>query len=189
MPSANRRAALQLLAPPTRPPRPPYFPSRRLPRRPGERREPLALPVLPDEFAAAVKARGLELACAIELCLERALVLRDLADLGLTAAYPKLLAAAAETPIRRALAPAKANYLQMLIAALDHPVTHDGERTRTDAIVDVPLRLFPRVLDVAEAALLGPDELAQALRLEIASTSDGRTMSEWAALAALRLSL
>jgi hypothetical protein len=183
------RAALQLVAQPLRPDRLPYVPARRLPRRPGERREPLALPPLSPALVAAVTACGLELGCAVELCLERALVIADLEEHGLAALYPRLLELAAIAEVRRALPPAKARYLQMLLAARERPPTLLEEQGVREAVIDVPMRLFPRVHDVADHPALTPRDLDEALQLEVAATSDGRVMSEWAALAALRLSL
>jgi hypothetical protein len=165
-------------------------PTRRLPRRPGERREPLTLPRLPNNLAVAAEARGLELSCAVELCLERALVLRDLADLDRLGLYARVLDRAARTPVRRPLSPAKARYLQMLVTARDRPPVPSGaDSSKNKAVVDVPLRLFPRVLDIVDEAILGDCDLHAALQIEIAAVSDGRTMSEWAAFAALHLSL
>lgn len=91
---SDRRTALQLLAPLTRPPRPPHVPARRLPRRPGERREPILVRGVSHSLAGAAAARGLELGCAVELCLERSLVLRDLDAVRLASLYPRLLAVA-----------------------------------------------------------------------------------------------
>jgi hypothetical protein len=159
-----------------------------LPRRPGERREPLLLHGVPRSLASAAAERGLELGCAIELCLERALVLRDLEAVGRASLYPRLLALAEPARVRRALPQAKARYLQFLVGARERSRggSHDG--CGGDVTIDVPLRLFPRVVDVAEDADLDATALCEALRLEIAAVSDGRTMSEWAALAALALS-
>ncbi len=197
---SNRRSArarLQLLTPLARPARPPYLPPRRLPRRPGERREPLSVDLSPA-LAAAAAAHGLDLACAAELCLERALIAADLVTLGRRQLLQALLALVGSATVNRPLPPAKARYLQMLLAARagalptaapDAPIAI-GTDGAGDTIVDVPLRLFPRVLDVAEQlTACGAEELIEALALEIAAVSDGRTMSEWAALAALRLSL
>jgi hypothetical protein len=182
------RARLQLLAPPARPARPPYIPPRRMTRRPGERREPLSVQV-PLVLAAAAAERQLDAACAAELCLERALVVADLAALGRSGLYKPLLVAAPEATVTRPLPGAKARYLQMLLAArLYKRATADT--TDGNSVVDVPLRLFPRVIEVVDQLTASGDaELAEALELEIAAVSDGRTMCEWAALAALRLSL
>jgi hypothetical protein len=120
---------------------------------------------------------------------------RDLSEVGRLEVYPSLLEVATTTTVARALPGAKARYLQMLIVA-----ARDGEAVlktailevesdTTDAVVDVPLRLFPRVQDVTVPATFGATQLAEGLQLEIAAVSDGRTMSEWAVLAALRLSL
>lgn len=184
-----RRAALHLVAQPVRPARPPYVPAQRLPRRPGERREPLALHPLPSALVAAAAARGLELGCAVELCLERALVIADLEEHSLALLYPRLLELAAIAEVRQALPPAKAHYLQVLLAARERPATPLEEQAAREAVIDVPLRLFPRVHDVVDHLVLAPHDLDEALQLEIAAISDGRLMSEWAAYAALRLSL
>jgi hypothetical protein len=163
-------------------------PPRRLPRRPGERREPLALPNLPTALVVAATASQLELGCAIELCLERALVVRDLSELGRSDLYPPLLELVASARIRRGLPTAKARYLQTLLAARERPgFMPDSERGGSDTVVDVPLRLFPRVLDVVNEGF-DAQQLDEAIRLEVAAVADGRTMSEWAALSALRLS-
>lgn len=140
---------------------------------------------------AAATARGLDAGCAVELCLERALLLNDLESLGGQHLYNRLLADAAIAPVRQALPAVKARYLQMLLAARDRiPAAPDEAVAPTDPVIDVPLRLFPRVTSVADAITRArADDLDQALTLEIAGISDGRTMSEWAALAALRFSL
>lgn len=103
--------------------------------------------------------------------------------------YPRLLAFADAASVRRALPAAKATYLQMLLVARSRSATlPDPQNGISDMVVDVPLRLFPRVIDVVtEMDAVGPLQLDEALRLEVAAASDGRTMSEWAALAALGL--
>lgn len=117
-------------------------------------------------------------------------MIRDLTELDHLAIYPRLLEVAASTPVSRALPPAKARYLRMLVAARDRTAVVDADSAADETVVDVPLRLFPRVLDAVDLiASAGTDQLAEALRLEIAAVSDGRMMSEWAPLAALRLSL
>jgi hypothetical protein len=124
---------------------------------------------------------------AVELCLERALVLRDLAALP-ASILDQLLAEAATATIVRSLPPAKSRYLQLLLSARTHtPVWAFDVKRGVEQIADVPLRLFPRVLDVANLERQGDRELEQSLGLEIAAASEGRTMSEWAALRALRL--
>jgi hypothetical protein len=148
----------------------------------------MALSRLPGALASAAAARNLDLGCAVELCLERALVVRDLADVGLLATYPRLLEFAGSARVERALPPSKSRYLQMLLAALDRPTPLDRDGDATDAVIDVPVRLFPRVLDLGDGSPLGACELDEALRLEVAAASNGRPMSEWAAVAALRLS-
>jgi len=183
----GRRRALELIAAPPRPARPPHIPARRLPRRPGERREPLLLPHLPSSLASAAADRGLELGCAVELCLERAVVLEDLTELGIVSLFPRLLALCEVARVRRALPPAKARYLQVLLGARERRLECAGRGGAGSVTVDVPMRLFPRVLDAVPSAELSAIALAQALELEIAAVSEGRTMIEWTALAALTL--
>lgn len=138
----------------------------------------------------AAREHGLDPAAAAELCFERALVRADLTAIGRCDLYQPLLAVARVTSVTRPLPPAKAQYLRMLLAARDRRDGADAAADGGKIGVDVPLRLFPRVLDVAhEIASFGDRELEEALTLEIAAVSDGRTMSEWAVLAALRLSL
>jgi hypothetical protein len=160
-----------------------------MPRRPGERREPLSTRVCAALVAAAAR-RGLEPDCAAELCLERALVIADLAALGRAEFYEQLLALAERTTLTLPLPGAKADYLQMLLASRGRQqVPGIATGTALETIVNVPLRLFPRVADIAyNLASSGEEELVEALALEIGAVSEGRTMSEWAALAALRLS-
>jgi hypothetical protein len=140
-------------------------------------------------LALAVANSNLDTSCAVELCLERALVVHDLAAVGYPQLYERLLTVAGKIPVRRALPAAKARYLQMLIAARDLDPLHATADGASGAIVDVPYRLFPRVTAIVdEIVSAGVDHLAEALTLEIAAVADGRTMSEWTALAALRLS-
>jgi hypothetical protein len=187
--SRARRATLRLLAPPMRPARAPYVPSSRMPRRPGERREPLTLPGLPPGLTTAAARYGLDVGCVAELCLERSLLVRDLRELGRSAMYPRLIETAAVTGIRRALPAARARYIQMLLAATHRgPSGAEREPATTDVVIDVPLRLFPRVLDVVADTAFEPTEVRDALKFEIAAASEGRSMSEWAALTTLRLS-
>jgi hypothetical protein len=185
----SERARLQLLAAPQRSGRVRYVAPRRMPRRPGERREPLSVQLELPLLKAACE-RGLAPATAAELCLERALVRADLAELQQLGIYVRLVGVAAATTVSRSLPQSKALYLRLLLLARDGVEVADGVGADLDTGIDVPLRLFPRVLDVVEElAGCGHLELGEALTLEIAAVSQGRTMTEWAALAALRLSL
>jgi hypothetical protein len=180
------RARLQLLSPPTRPSRVAYVPSRRVPRRPGERREPLSIDV-PRCLRELADARGIDPACAAELCLERALVLSDLAAVDCSNLYDELLKRASSAPITLPLPGAAASYLQTLLVARDHRDLA-ASAAPDQMPLTVALRLFPRVYSVIdELGRFGEVELGQALALEIAAVANGRTMSEWAAVAALML--
>ena len=179
-------ARLELLSPPARPSHVTYVPSRRVPRRPGERREPLSIDV-PPGLRELAEARGIDPACAAELCLERALVLSDLAAVDCSHLYEELLKRASSAPITLPQPGATASYLQTLIAARDHRDL--AASAAPDQVpLTVALRLFPRVYSVIdELGRVGEIEVDQALALEIAAVANGRTMSEWAAFAALKL--
>jgi hypothetical protein len=180
---------LRLLEPPERSRRPSYIPGRFPPRRPGERREPLSVRV-GGELVSAAGGRGLSVEAAAELCLERALIVGDLVAAGCVVLLPRLIVEATATSVARSLPVAKAHYLRLLLTAREHAAAASTlENSSGDRTVDVSLRLFPRVLEVVNLDRCGDSELREALQLEIAAVSDGRTMSEWAALTALRVSV
>lgn len=158
-------------------------PAPRTTNRPGDRRDPVPFEVGPEavELARAAADRGLDFDQAACLLVERALVLDDAASLGLSegeALSP--LRAAAERPDRVALPPSLARYARSLIDR--RPLT-SGERTvEGPRYVALPVRLTARVTRLDLAAVLVAEHLDEAIRLEAAAASSGRTLSEWALL-------
>jgi hypothetical protein len=148
-------------------------------RRPGERREPISL-VVPPSFARAAREIGLPLALAVELALERAVAEAELRAVGCAELWPEIVAVARLATVTAA-APTHARYLRALTLG-----RHQTEETDADeCVLEAPLRLFPRVLDVyAETALTG-DRLGEALALEVAAVGSGRLIIEWVLLQAL----
>jgi hypothetical protein len=149
-------------------------------RRPGERREPLLIEIGPGPFLEAVGAYGLGIPAAIELTFEFELVRRDLAELGKAFAVPALAEDPEEARISSPIAAPMAGYLRTLWNL--RPRTIDP--LELEAPIDVPLRLFPRVLEIDPREALTPSRLGQALSLERAAVAAGRTMSEYALLIA-----
>lgn len=154
--------------------------------RAGDRHEPWTLPASPAlrALAEAALAAGIELELALRLCLERALVVADLRAVGVEVA--RLDSLAARACVSGALDAADCAYLRRLTRREDA----GSARPLGDAIiVGLPSRLTARLLAA------GPEELLEragldveaALSWEIAAVLDGRTISEWAPLAALRV--
>jgi hypothetical protein len=162
---------------------PPPGPRLPLGRRPGERREPLHIDDIPDAFVAATAALGLSVACALEIALELELVRRDLAALGRKRGLEGLLRQAESERISGAVAAPLAPYLRQLWRTRPRSL----DPLELEEPIDVPLRFFPRVLSVATTGALVPERLGQALILERAAVSAGRTMTEYALLHAAAL--
>ncbi len=161
--------------PPTAPPVP-------LGRRPGERREPF-LPEIPDTFGPAAAAHGLSLPCAVEITLEIELVYLDLAAHGQENKFDQLLRQAETERITGSVAAPLANYLRQLWTTR----ARSFDPLELEEPIDVPLRLYPRVLNVDTAQVLTRLRLGKALVLERAAVSAGRTMTEYALLRAAAL--
>lgn len=168
--------------------------------RAGDRHEPWTLPAgdALHALADAAAAAGVEFELAVRLCVERALVREDLRAAGADLARLDALAAAAD--VAAPVNAADCAYLRRLTRRDPAP----QRRELGDAvIVGLPARLSARLL-TALPALAGEapggaaaealdDLLADAnadvesaLAWEIAAVLDGRTISEWAPLAALR---
>jgi hypothetical protein len=113
--------------------------------------------------------------------------MQDLVECGASELYPRILEMADRAEVHAALPPAKSRYLQMLLAARARSFAENPEAITEHAAVDVPLRLFPRVVEIAATADFSPQALDEAVRLEVAATSAGRLMSEWALLRAFLL--
>ncbi|HST40086.1 MAG TPA: hypothetical protein VLK58_11280 [Conexibacter sp.] len=168
--------------------------------RAGDRHEPWTLPAgdALHALADAAATAGVEFELAVRLCVERALVREDLRAAGADVARLDALAAAAV--VAAPVDAADCAYLRRLTRREPAP----QRRTLGDAvIVGLPARLSARLL-AALPALTGeePDgaaaaalddlladanaDVASALAWEIAAVLDGRTISEWAPLAAMR---
>lgn len=122
----------------------------------------------------------MDIPVAVELALERALAFADLRQAGASDSWVAILAVARTTQITAVAAP-YAGYLRALtFGRLGHAATRDAA-----TIVDVPLRLFPRITAIDPADALTVAKLEEALLLEIAAISTGRLMTEWVLSAAL----
>jgi hypothetical protein len=144
--------------------------------RPGQRREPLTGFTVDERFAGAAAARGLTAAAAVELALERALVLTDLEELGRLQLFPALLEQAHNQRFVTPLPEPFRRYRQSLLGA-EPRALDDGE---LELPIVVPLRLFPRVLSLDYLRALVVNALDEAVILELASLCAGRTMTEYA---------
>ncbi|MDW5597224.1 hypothetical protein VSS74_22950 [Conexibacter stalactiti] len=150
--------------------------------RAGDRHEPWTLPVggALAAVADAAATAGVEFELAVRLCAEAALVRDDLRAVGAGVGALDALAGAAVVATR--VDASDCAYLRRL--------TRRGaqeRRTLGDAvIVGLPARLSARLLAVDVDDLLANADVESALAWEIAAVLDGRTISEWAPLAALR---
>jgi hypothetical protein len=166
---------------PAPPPVPTFKPNR--PVRPGERREPLPTLTIDLRFADAAATRGLSVAVAVELALERALVLADLELVGQGDRYADLLSSARN---QRFVAPLAAPYRHYRSALRDRS-PRDLDKDELNEPTAVPLRLFPRVLEIDYELALDPSVIDDAVALELAALCAGRTMSEYGLLFAAAL--
>jgi hypothetical protein len=162
--------------------------------RAGDRHEPWTLPAGSAMQALAAQAAdaGVELELAVRLCVEAALAHADLRAAGIGAAgsdaHPaggglaQLDALAAAASVTTRVDACDCAYLRRLTRRGAHE-----RRTLGDAvIVGLPARLSGRLLDADLDALLANADVGSALAWEIAAVLDGRTISEWAPLTALR---
>jgi hypothetical protein len=145
------------------------------PVRPGDVRHPLPEAAPAELFARASADRGIALAAAVELALERALVADELRQCT-DGAYERLLARAAREPFARPLLGPYRRYFD----ALRHPVAEPFDIAALQRPVSVPLRLFPQVLDLDPPTALTPTLLHEAVTLELGALRANRTMTEYA---------
>ncbi len=143
--------------------------------RPGERREPLTDITIEEPFAREAVARGLTVAVAVELVLERALVLADMEELGLLRLFPNVLEQARG---QRFVAPLPAPFRRYR-ESLRRGEPRELEAEELERPATVPLRFFPRVLSVDYSRALVAGSIDEALVLELAALCAGRTMSEY----------
>jgi len=154
-------------------------------RRPGERREPVSL-ALPPAFVAAALELGLTVPLAVELSLERTIARAELTACGREDLWSRIVAAARATRVE-SVASTYARYMRSL--TVGRRQAHAASATTASSgPIDVPLRLFPRVLTIDQADALTSCSLQEALLLEVAALASGRLMTEWVALTALGLS-
>jgi hypothetical protein len=126
---------------------------------------------------------ALPLPLAVELALERAVAYAELRGAGSAGLWPTVVAAARGSTIV-AVAPTHTRYLRALTFGRLRMNTPNASDTG-DQPLDVAVRLFPRVLEVAPEEALTTAALAEALVLEIAAVGSGRLMIEWVLLRAL----
>lgn len=153
---------------------PAYRPT--LPLRPGERREPIIDLRVERQFATAAASRGLTLGTAVELTLERALVIADLESLNRSDLFNSLLGNAKQ---QRFIAPLPGPYRRYR-ASLLQTEPRELDEDELDEPKVVPLRFFPRVLEINYAEALTADAIDEGRTLELAALCAGRTMSEYA---------
>jgi hypothetical protein len=150
--------------------------------RAGDRHDPWTFAATPRlrALAAAAAALGVDLSLAVRVVIERELALGDLHALAVDPAPLDGIARAAH--VDRALDAASAAYVRRLSGG-------DGAEPRAlgeQVTIGLPLRLSTRLSRAgALDALLG-DAVGDALAWELAAVMQGRTISEWAALTALR---
>lgn len=165
---------LQIVPPP--PPMPTFRPGP--PVRPGQRREPLLALTVGISFATAAADRGLSLGVAIELALERALVFADLKLIRQADRFADLLVAAQRQRFVAPLPGAYGRYQASLLRTRRHRLNN----VELDEPVAVPLRFFPRILELDYDEALDPMAIDEAVALELAALCSGRTMTEYALL-------
>jgi hypothetical protein len=117
-------------------------------------------------------------AVATELTVERALVLEDFQLIHQTDLYPGLVAAAAQQRFSAPLQGSFRRYRASLLAV----APRQGDNAELEATLTVPLRFFPRVLNLDYARAFNAEALEEAISLELGALCVGRTMSEYALL-------
>ena len=154
--------------------------------RAGDRREPLQVNVDHGlaRFLDVAATAGLEPSCAITLGLERALAIASCENAGYEpdAVEALLDDAAANARVEHMKNSQDARYLRQLCA---------GPRVQLPGVWGRPLALaLPgRIIDRARALRrpwpLAPEHIDQMVVWEVAATTAGLTMTEWAALTVL----
>jgi hypothetical protein len=151
--------------------------------RAGDRLEPWALPAtsVVARLAERAAAAGLDPDLAVRLCVEVALAQVTLRQVGVD---PQTVDRLAEAPrFQRRLDDRDAAYARRLTHAAGDP---QPGPTRSLATVGLPLRLTAQLHDVDLTDLLRDADPVQARSWELTALAEGRTISEWALLAALR---
>lgn len=150
--------------------------------RPGDRHEPWTLSAdrALCRIAEDAVRLGLDFELAIRLVVETALTARDLLAAGVGLA--SIDEQAKRTRVRRPVDAAGSSYLRRLLRE------ELGETPVLGSTVNVglPMRLTARLLGADLHDLLAGANVPRAREWEIAALSEGMTLSEWAAWAALR---
>jgi hypothetical protein len=150
--------------------------------RAGDRHEPWTLQATPalERVATVASRAGIDFDLAVRLCVESALAAADLRETGLEPAM--LDRAALGARVGDELEDRDAAYLRRLVR-----VSPCAPRpTAAGATVGLPVRLTARLLGTSLDALLETTDPVRAVAWELSALLEGRTISEWAPLAALR---
>lgn len=152
--------------------------------RPGDRCEPwpAADACLPAALPRAAASARISLALAVIVSVERALIVDDIAELGLEWLIDDLDEAASAARVQVELAEPSSAYLRALDGAPGTAPLPRGD-------LRLPMRLIDRTARRDPKRLIDPAALGSAVRWERAAVLSGRTMSDWAGgamLAALR---
>jgi len=150
--------------------------------RPSDRLEPWRTG--PEAHAALARAAARERVdadLAAILVVERALLEADLRERGLDFLTTALDARARSTTVEVALSEGQRAYLRVLCEPRVRAAATAG------GLLAIPMRLTERIDAETLDEHVQPELLSSALLWERAAVACGRTMSEWAALAALDL--
>lgn len=150
--------------------------------RPGDHHQLVLVPASPalGRFAAAAAAAGLVLHQGLALCVERRLLLDDVAAAGFdpTWAVEALDAAATGAVARLPLSAAVANYVRALAA----PPARSSELGTGPLRIMLPIRLVDRARQMGITRALEPEAIEAAMAWERAAALQGQTMSAWGLL-------
>ena len=133
-----------------------------------------------DADRAVAGRSGIEFELAARLCVESALAAADLRETGLEPALLDRVALHAR--VGGELDDRDAAYLRRLVRVSPYaPASTAGT-----VVVGLPLRLTARLLRTSIDGLLESADPVRAVAWELSALLEGRTISEWAPLAALR---
>jgi hypothetical protein len=150
--------------------------------RAGDRNEPWSLQASPALARVATVAgrEGIDFELAVRLCVESALAAADVLQAGVDAELLDRVALRAR--VGSELDDRDAAYLRRLTRVSPYR----PQPTAAGVRVGLPVRLTARLLGVPIDALLESANPVRARAWELCALLEGRTISEWAPLAALR---
>jgi hypothetical protein len=150
--------------------------------RAGDRHEPWPLHPSPGltRIATVASREGIDFELAARLCVESALAAADLRETGLNPAILDRVALRAR--VVGELDDRDAAYLRRLVRVSPYAPAP----TAAGVTVGLPLRLTARLLGASIDGLLEAADPVRAVAWELSALLEGRTISEWAPLAALR---